>query len=179
MGTTDLPLNRLMGQSGDSHALTRNRVRHHRGGGVTHGDAGHGLRHRHGHRGHGHGHWCHRNRWRHPLGDGLCESGGQGGDLRVEVRRRGGSLGGITLGRRRGAARRDQLLLDDGPRLQSSAAQGGVSLSDAVVVGTYGTHGGHQALLSGCGRGGQRHHLGLASELGVLLQKNLICGNEI
>lgn len=70
-------------------------------------------------------------------------------------------------------------MLGDRPRLQSGTAESGVSLGDAVVVGTDCTHRGRQALLSGRRSGGQRHHLGLASKLGVLLQKNLICGNEI
>lgn len=70
-------------------------------------------------------------------------------------------------------------MLGDRPRLQSSTAQCGVSLGDAMIVGTYYTHRGSQNLLSGCTGGGQRHHLGLASKLGVLLKKNLICGNEI
>lgn len=70
-------------------------------------------------------------------------------------------------------------MLGDGTRLQSGAAEGGVSLGDAVIVGTYCTHRGRQTLLSGCRGGRQRHHLGLASELGVLLQENLIGGNEI
>lgn len=70
-------------------------------------------------------------------------------------------------------------MLCDRPRLKSGAAQGGVSLGDAVVVGTYCTHRGCQALLSRCRGGGERHDFSLAAELGVLLQKNLICGNEI
>lgn len=51
-------LNQLMRQSGDSHALTHDGVRHHRGGSMTHGDAG---QRRHGHRchRHRHRHWCH------------------------------------------------------------------------------------------------------------------------
>lgn len=54
-----------------------------------------------------------------------------------------------------------------------------MSLGNAMIVGAYSTHRGSQALLSGCRSGGQRHHLGLASELGVLLQKDLVCGDEI
>lgn len=61
-------------------------------------------------------------------------------------------------------------MLCHGPRLQSSAAQGCVSLCYAVIVGAYSTHGGRQALLSGCRSGGERHYFGLAPELGVLLQ---------
>lgn len=61
-------------------------------------------------------------------------------------------------------------MLCHGPRLQSSAAQGCVSLCYAVVVGAYGTYRGRQALLSGCRGGGERHDFGLTSELGVLLQ---------
>ncbi len=93
------------------------------------------------------------------------------------MRRRGCRRGSISRGRCRGAGRSYQVLLGDRPRLQSSAAQGGVSLGDAVIVGTHCAHRRSQTLLSGCRSGGQRHHLGLASELGVLLQKNLICGN--
>lgn len=146
---------------------------------MTHGDAGHGLRHGHCHRGHRYSHCGHRNRWHHPLGNGLCKSGGERGDLRVEVRQRGWKRGSVTLGSRRGAGRCYQVVLDERPRLQSGAAQGGVGLSNAMIVGTYRTQGGHQKLLSGCRGGRHRHHLGLASELGVVLQKNLICGNEI
>lgn len=54
-----------------------------------------------------------------------------------------------------------------------------MSLRYAVVVGAHGPHGGRQALLSGRRGGGERHDFGLASELGVLLQENLICGDEI
>lgn len=54
-----------------------------------------------------------------------------------------------------------------------------MSLCYAVVVGAYGTYRGCQALLSGRRGGGERHDFGLTSELGVLLQQNLICGNEV
>lgn len=70
-------------------------------------------------------------------------------------------------------------MLGDGSRLQSCTAQSGVGLSNAVVVGADSTNRGRQILLSGCRRGGQGHHFGLASELGVLLEENLICGYEI
>lgn len=93
--------------------------------------------------------------------------------------RRGCWWGSITRGCCRGTSGSYQVLLGDRPRLQSSAAQGGVSLGDAVIVGTDCAHGGRQSLLRGGRSGGQRHHLGLASELGVLFQENLICGNEI
>lgn len=54
-----------------------------------------------------------------------------------------------------------------------------MSLRYAVVVGAHGAYRGRQALLSGCRGGGERHDFGLTSELGVLLQENLICGNEV
>lgn len=172
-------LHHLVRQSGDPHALTRYGVWHHGGGGVTHGDARQRLRHRHRHWGHRNCHRCHRNRWCHPLGNGLCKGSWEGGYLRVEVGWWGCRWGSISWGRRRGAGRSYKVLLGDRPRLQSSAAQSGVSLGDAMIVGTYCTHRGRQTLLRRCRSGGQRHHLGLASKLGVLLQKNLICGDEI
>lgn len=166
-----------MRQSGDPHALTRNGVRHHRGGCMAHGDARQRLRHGNCHWCHRYSHRCHRNRWCHPLGNGLRKGGWEGGDLRVEVGWRGWRWGSISWGCRRGPGGSYQVLLGDRPRLKSSTAEGGVSLGNAVIVGTYCTHRGCQTLLSGCRSGGQRHYLGLASKLGVLLQKNFICGN--
>lgn len=160
----------LVRQSGDPHALTRNGVRHHWGCGVTHRDAWQGLRNRHSHWCDRNCYWCHGNRWCHPLCDRLRESSRQGRDLRVEVGWRCGRWGSISWWSRGGSCRSHKILLCHGPRLQSSAAQGGVSLCYAMIVGAYGTHRGSQALLSGRRSGGERHDLGLASELGILLQ---------
>lgn len=167
----------LVRQGGDPHALTGDGVGHHRGGGVTHGDARQRLRHGDCYRCHRHSHWCHGNRRGHT--DGLREGGRERRDLWVEVRRRSGGRGGVGRGRRRGTGGGDQVLLRDGPRLQPGAAQGGVGLSDAVVVGAHCSHRRRQALLGGRRGGGERHHLGLAAELGVLLQENFVCGDEI
>lgn len=87
--------------------------------------------------------------------------------------------GRISWGCRGGTGGSDQVLLGDGSRLQSGTAQRSVGLGNAVVVGADSTNRGRQILLSGGRCGGQGHHLGLASELGVLLEKNLICGEEI
>lgn len=62
-----------MRQGGDPHALTCNRIRHHGGGGMTHGDARQRLGHGHSDRCHRHRHLCHGNRRGHPLSDGLCQ----------------------------------------------------------------------------------------------------------
>lgn len=169
----------LVRQSRDPHALTRNGVRHHRGRGVTHRDPWQRLRHRDGHRRNRDRYRCHRNRWRHPLCDSLCQCSRQGRDLGVEVGRRCRRRGSIGRRSRGGSRGSYQILLCHRPRLQPSAAQGGVSLCYAVVVGADSTHRGRQALLGGRRGGGERHDFGLASELGVLLQENLVCGNEV
>lgn len=163
-------MNQLVRHSGDPHALTSNGVRHHWSGGVAHGDDRQRLGHGHCHWCHRYSHWCHRDRGRHPLCNGLCEGSWQGGDLRIQMGRRGGRWGSISWGGWRGTSGSYQVLLSDRSRLQSSAAQGGVSLGNAVVVGTYCTNRGRQTLLTGGRSGRQRHHLGLASELCVLFQ---------
>lgn len=54
-----------------------------------------------------------------------------------------------------------------------------MSLGDAVVVGAHCSDGGRQTLLSGRRRGRHGHHLGLTAELGVLLQEDFVCRDEI
>lgn len=146
---------------------------------MAHSDARYRLGHGHGHRCHRYRHLGHGNGWRHSLSDGLCEGSRERRDLRVEVRRRSSGWGRISGRSSRGPGGSHQVLLGDGPRLQPGTAESGVGLSDAVVVGAHCTHRGRQILLRGSRCGGQSHHFGLAPKLGVLLQEDLIGGNEI
>lgn len=139
-----------MRQIGDPHALTHDWVRHHRGGGMTHGYARQRLRHAHCHWCHRHSHGRHRNRRCHPLCNGLRKSSREGSDLGVEVRWRRCRRSCIRRRRCRSTGGSYEVLLSDGPRLQPCTAEGGVSLGNAVIVGTHGTHRGGQTLLSGC-----------------------------
>lgn len=59
------------------------------------------------------------------------------------------------------------------------AAQGGVSLGNAVIIVGDCAHSRCQSLLRGCSCRTESHHLGLVAELGVLLQKDFIGGQEI
>lgn len=72
-----------------------------------------------------------------------------------------------------------QVLLGHGAWLKTSAAESGVSLGDAMVVGTDRTNRGSQTLFGWSRRRGESHHFTLASELSVLLQEHLIGGYEI
>lgn len=160
----------LVRQSGDPHALTGNGVWHHGGRGMTHRDAWQRLRHWNSHWRNRNSYRCHRNRWRHPLCNSLCECSWQGRDLRVEVGWRCSWWGSISWWSCGGSGGSYEILLCHRPRLQSCAAQGCVSLCYAMIVGAYSTHRGRQALLGGRRSGGERHYFGLAPELGVLLQ---------
>jgi hypothetical protein len=54
-----------------------------------------------------------------------------------------------------------------------------MSLGDAMVKSGHCAHSGGQGLLSRGGSGAQSHHLGLIPELGILLQKYLIGGQQV
>lgn len=166
-----------MRQCCDPHTLTGDGIRHHRCGRMAHRDACQRLCHRHSDRCYRNCNRGHGNRWSHSLGDSLSEGGRDG--VRVQMRR------GCSRGRRIGwrgsrrSSRGHQILLRDGTGLQTSAAQSGVCLGDAMVVGADRTNRGHHTLLRLSGGGGQRHHFSLASELSVLLQEHLVGGYEI
>ncbi len=164
-----------MRQGCDHHTLTGDGIRHHRCGRMAHRDARQRLCHWHSDRCYRDCNRGHGNRWSHTLDDSLSEGGrdGVGVQMRCSRVRRIGWRGG------RGTGRGHQILLRDGTGLQTSAAQSGVRLGDAMVVGADRTNRGHQTLLRRSRGGGQRHHFSLASELSVLLQEHLVGGYEI
>lgn len=164
----------LMRHCCDPHTLTGDGVRHHRCGRVAHRDARQRLCHGHGHRRHRNGNRGHGNRRGHSLGDSLSEGGRDG--VGVQMWRGCGRGRGIRRRGGRRTGRGHQILLSDRTGLQTSAAQCGVCLGNAMVVGAHRTNRGCQTLLRRSRGGGQRHHFSLAPKLSVLLQKHLVGG---
>lgn len=163
-----------MRHCGDPHTLTGDGVRHHRCGRVAHRDARQWLCHGHGHRCHRNSNRGHGNRRGHSLGDSLSEGGRDG--VGIQMWRGCGRGRGIRRRGGRRTCRGHQILLSDGTGLQTSTAQCGVCLGNAMVVGAHRTNRGCQTLLRRSGGGGQSHHFSLAPKLSVLLQKHLVGG---